>query len=102
MFGTPLADCAPVVEQFLLNKHFRGDLRVFPRVYTDDELRQVKAPTLVLLGEREVIYDPRAALRRAETLMPNVVTALVPGAGHALVFDRPELINERLLAFLAP
>lgn len=99
MFAMPIVKGTPVVEQFLMGKHFRGDYHVYPRVYSDDELRRVRAPTLLLLGEGEIIYDPRAALKRA-SLIPDVETAIVPGARHALTFDQPKIVNRRLLQFL--
>jgi hypothetical protein len=37
---------------------------------------------------------------RARKLIPNIQTAIIPGAGHALNFDQPELVNARLLEFL--
>lgn len=100
VFATPIVDRAPIIEQFVMSKHHRGDVKVYPPVYTDDELRRVKAPTLLLLGEREVIYDPRAALRRAANLIPNIEAAIIPGAGHALTLDQPEIVNVRMLEFL--
>jgi pimeloyl-ACP methyl ester carboxylesterase len=90
----------PVVDQFLVATDFRGDYNVSPRVYGDAELRRIAAPTLVLIGEREVIYDPRAALRRAADLIPDCQAALVPGAGHAVAIDQPEIVNDRILEFL--
>ncbi len=68
---------------------------------TDDQLRQVCSPTLVLLGEREVIYNPKTALKRALRLIPRVEGEIIPGAGHAVSIDQPEVVNRRILDFLA-
>jgi pimeloyl-ACP methyl ester carboxylesterase len=73
---------------------------VFPDAFSDDELRSVSAQTLVLLGDKEIIYDPEDALRRAGSLIPDVRTELVPDTGHLLNLERPELVNQALLAFL--
>jgi pimeloyl-ACP methyl ester carboxylesterase len=73
---------------------------VLPPVYTDDDLRQVRVPTLLLLGDHEVVYDHRAALKRATRLIPSVKAAVIPGAGHALSFDAPELVGGHILEFL--
>ena len=70
-----------------------------PPVVSDAELRTLRPPTLLLLGEQEVIYDRQAAVRRATALMPNVEAAVIPNAGHALNLDQPELVNAKLLAF---
>jgi pimeloyl-ACP methyl ester carboxylesterase len=71
-----------------------------PPVCRDEELRELKMPTLLLFGDHEVIYNAKAALKRATKLIPHVETAVIPGAGHGLNFDRPELVNQRILEFL--
>ncbi len=69
--------------------------------FSDDELRSLRVPTLLLIGEEEVLYDPVGALSRARRLIPGLVGELIPGASHDLVFRQPEIVDERLLAFLA-
>jgi len=101
LYVLPKGNGAPAVQQFLVRTDFRGDYNVFPPVYSDDELRQIRAPTLLLLGDREVIYDPRAALKRALDLIPNIEAEIIPGAGHPLTLEQPEIVNARILAFLA-
>jgi pimeloyl-ACP methyl ester carboxylesterase len=100
IFAQHDVNASPVVEQFLLKTDFQGDYNVLPPVYPDEALRQIKAPTLLLIGAHEIIYDPQAALKRAANLIPNIQTHLIPGAGHALTLDQPELVNARLLEFL--
>jgi pimeloyl-ACP methyl ester carboxylesterase len=95
--GTPAA--RPVVEQMMTPTDFRYTM-VFPSVCTDNELRQLQAPTLLLLGEHDVIYPPRAAEARATRLIPNVQVQQVPGAGHALNLDQPELVSQSILKFV--
>lgn len=73
---------------------------VFPDAFSDDELRSVAADTLVLLGDKEIIYDPRAALQRAEDLLASVRTELMANTGHLMNIERPEFVNSKLLAFL--
>lgn len=100
--GVPSPNAALALKQFLTPTDFRFDYnKVFiPPVFTDNALQQIKAPTLLLLGEREVIYDPKAALKRAANLIPNIETRFIPGAGHALNFDQPEMVNMCILEFL--
>lgn len=71
-----------------------------PRGLTDDELRGIAIPALVLLGGRSPIHDPQRAARRARALLPDVRAEVVPGATHGLPADRPEQVRARLLAFL--
>lgn len=73
---------------------------VFPSQLDDDQLRRVACPTLVLIGEHEMIYDPELALERARRLNADVEAELVPNAGHLLGMERSELVDQRVLAFL--
>jgi pimeloyl-ACP methyl ester carboxylesterase len=75
-------------------------MRVIPSTFTDRELKQIEMPTLLLIGDREVIYSPQAALVRANTLMPNIRGRLVEDAGHALPMERPEVVNRYVSDFL--
>lgn len=77
-----------------------GVLRTFVRGIPDAELRQVAVPTLVLIGEYEAIYDPRRALAKARRAIPNVDADIVPGTGHAAIYDRPDIVNPRVIEFL--
>ncbi|MBV1856193.1 alpha/beta fold hydrolase [Catellatospora tritici] len=77
---------------------FRRRLPVPPPL-TDEELRQLTTPTLVLLGERSQLYDAAAVARRIRTLTSAEV-ALVPGVGHDLPMNCPDRILDRTGAFL--
>ncbi len=91
------------VEQFVLGmKNFRPrpHIRVLPTVFTDDELRQIKAHTMLLIGGKEVIYDSEVAVKRAKQLVQNIKAEVIPNASHGLPIERPELVNERILGFL--
>jgi len=55
----------------------------------------------VLLGEREIFFDPRAVIAQAHRVLADLrVAEVVPGAGHALASDRAAFVNERALRFL--
>lgn len=97
--GTASPNAAPMIKQLLTPTDFRYQM-FFPRVNRDDELRQLRASTLLLLGEHEVIYSPKSALKRAMKLIPRIEADIIPGAGHAVNIDQPEAVNQRILAFL--
>jgi pimeloyl-ACP methyl ester carboxylesterase len=90
------------VNQFGLGiKYFRYPKgSVFPSVFTDEELSSLRTPTLLLLGDKEVIYDPRKALQRAERLIPEITSRLIPDAGHLLNVDQPSLLADGLIEFI--
>jgi len=74
---------------------------IFPDVYSDEELRQIGLPALLLIGAGEKIYKPKKAIERAQRLMPNLTAEIIPNAGHTLNMERPEIINSRVLEFLS-
>ena len=82
------------------NFHLRHQIRVLPTVFTDDELRQIKTRTLLLIGGKEVIYDSAAAMKRAKQLIQHIEAEVVPNASHGLPMEQAELVNERILEFL--
>jgi pimeloyl-ACP methyl ester carboxylesterase len=73
---------------------------VYPSQIADAELAGLGCRTLVLLGDREMIYDPNEAARRAAELIADCEVEVVPGVGHLLGMQRPDLVNARLNAFL--
>jgi pimeloyl-ACP methyl ester carboxylesterase len=101
LLGTSARAAMPAIQQMMTPTDFRYTM-VLPKVCTDADLRHVRAPTLLLLGDREVVYDHRAALKRATNLIPKIQVALIPDAGHGLVFDQPDLVNRLILEFLGP
>ncbi len=50
---------------YLLLKHGKSANQVFPSVMSDEQLKQLKIPTLLIYGDREVIYEYVIAAQRA-------------------------------------
>jgi pimeloyl-ACP methyl ester carboxylesterase len=80
-------------------KHWSAPL-IAPEVLADEELQQIKVPTLLLIGREESLYDPQAAVDRATRLMPDVRAELIPDASHLLPTEQPEAVDARISAFL--
>lgn len=72
-----------------------------PTVFSDEELRSILAPTLLLIGEREVIYRPSAVIARAEHTLPSVESAIIPAANHNAEYTAAGTVNAHLLRFLS-
>lgn len=88
-------------QMFLGVKHFRfARGGIYPTVFADDELRGLHLPTLLLIGEHEQLSGPHEALDRARRLVPGVQAELIPGAGHMLIMEQADLVNQRVLEFL--
>jgi pimeloyl-ACP methyl ester carboxylesterase len=58
------------------------------------------APTLLLLGEREAVFDPVAAASLGRRLLPNVTVETLPEVGHLMNIERPDLVDTRIGEFL--
>jgi len=97
--GVASSNAASSIKQLMTPTDFRYKM-FFPPVNTDDEWRRILASTLLLVGEREVINNPKTALRRAKNLIPHIEADIIPGAGHALNLDQPEMVKQRILGFL--
>jgi len=69
-------------------------------VFDTRRLRRIRAPTLLLIGSRETLYEPGAMLALARSRMPRLETGMVPDADHIAAMAQPDAVNERILAFL--
>ena len=57
---------------------------------------KVSCPALLILGERDMMTPVRATHALAEAI-PNVETMVFPGAGHALLSERPDPVLDALI-----
>lgn len=87
-------------QMYLGSRYFRVQGGVLPDVFSDEELRSMQVPTLLLIGQQEVLYDPEAALGRARRLIPNFEGELVPGASHEMTISQHEIVDKRILEFV--
>jgi pimeloyl-ACP methyl ester carboxylesterase len=69
----------------------------FPAVLTDDELRAIDVPVLLVTGARSALLTPAQARARG-SLMLHAEVAVVPGSHGG--FNRIGELNERIAAFI--
>jgi pimeloyl-ACP methyl ester carboxylesterase len=84
-------------------KHFRMPLetaRIGPAVVSDEALRTLPVPTLLLIGDHEVISDPASALERARRLIPDFRGELVSGSRHEMYVRQHRIVDARVLEFI--
>jgi 3-oxoadipate enol-lactonase len=60
----------------------------------------LRTPTLVLVGEEDILTPPRYGRAVAAALSRGEV-ALLPATGHACFLETPKPFVQRVLAFLA-
>ena len=63
------------------------------------ELPKIKVPTLVMVGEEDVISPPAEA-REMASLLPSARLEVIPKAGHLTPYENPEAANAAILRFL--
>ena len=73
--------------------------RVWPRVYTREELGRIRAPVLLLLGDHERIYRPQAAAGAARALLQSVTVSVIPAAHHIAAIAQPIAVTAEIRRF---
>ena len=68
-----------------------------PGILTDDELRAITVPVLLVTGARSALLTPAQARARGN-LMPHAEVAVVPGSHGG--FNRISELNDRIAAFI--
>jgi pimeloyl-ACP methyl ester carboxylesterase len=64
-----------------------------------EELALIKAPTLVMMAETDVpTVEHAAAMTRS---IPDAHLAVIPGADHMVMFQKPHVVNTLFLDFFA-
>jgi pimeloyl-ACP methyl ester carboxylesterase len=71
-----------------------------PLPYSDDDLRGVGVPALILAGDRDDWCAPLDDILRMYRLIPRAELAVVPGADHGFLFSRPAAFTSVVLDFL--
>ncbi len=67
---------------------------------SEDGVRGVRVPTLLMTGERSPAYLLRLS-DRLERLLPNTERVEIVAASHAMQEENPGAVNEAILGFLA-
>jgi pimeloyl-ACP methyl ester carboxylesterase len=93
----PLWD--PLFEAVL--RHGSTANRVFPRIFTAEELQAIEAPALLLLGDRERIYNPEAAALAAVRSLPGLDVRVIRRAHHIAAIAQPEAISAEIRRFIS-
>jgi pimeloyl-ACP methyl ester carboxylesterase len=65
-------------------------------------LSQIQAPTLIIAGEDELagIYSTRDDVLEAQRVMPDARLVTVPGAGHMVLVEQPEVGTAAITEFI--
>lgn len=80
--------------QKLIGKNFNFRREQFP-LFSDAELSQLTMPSLLFVGQKDVIFHSLKTAQRYRNLVPNAKVNVLPEAGHTLI----GLVDD-ILAFL--
>jgi len=79
---------------------FSSLLLSFSQLDITGDLYKITAPTLVVAGEEDIL-KPRHYSEIIADRIPHAEFAVIPGAGHAALWEKAEVFNSLLLGFLA-
>ncbi|MEV6866327.1 alpha/beta hydrolase [Streptosporangium subroseum] len=94
-----LAELPEIMAPVMIGARAFRPYRKPARLFTDEEMRKVTVPTQVILARRSKLMRPARALARAQRLLPLTRGEIVPGVGHGIPQEAPDLVNERILTF---
>lgn len=63
-----------------------------------EALRRVRCPTLLVVGSEDRVTPPSES-EEAARLMPNARLVVVEGAGHLILYEKPEEVNRLIREF---
>lgn len=73
--------------------------RAISELDTEPRLAEIRMPTLVIIGEKDLSV-PVSRAREMAGRIPGAAFHVVPGAPHMAPLERPQLFNRPLLEFL--
>ena len=88
----------------LLRNHRVGFTRavtgVIERAGVYEDIKQIRVPTLIIVGDQDVATVPAKA-ERIHAQIPGSRLVIIPGAGHTSTVEESEAVNQALLEFFA-
>jgi pimeloyl-ACP methyl ester carboxylesterase len=85
---------------YLTLKYGKSANQVFPKVFKDDELGRIETPTLIIYGDKEVIYNVPKSIERAKKYLRNIKVDIIPNANHITAASNAKLTNASIIEFL--
>jgi len=81
---------------YVLKRLYRNSLITWPG---RELLPQVKTPTLVIIGQRDITF-PKASQHAVADLIPGAEKLTVPVSAHLVQLERPDAVNRAIQRFL--
>jgi pimeloyl-ACP methyl ester carboxylesterase len=71
-----------------------------PNLPSEDDLKKIKAPTLIVWGDRDQFLPVENAVEMYQ-LIPNAQLAVIPNADHFVTRSRVDLFSSLVKEFLS-
>lgn len=88
-------EMAVSAEVFLKNFHMQDT----PHRLSRRDLNKIMVPTMLLVGRHDTFFDPEKVVSYIKENLPKAQTEIIEDIGHVVYFEKPELINLRILEF---
>ncbi|MBS4174464.1 alpha/beta hydrolase [Bacillus sp. FJAT-49736] len=91
-----------IFDQFIYGVlHYKWKVSpIIPKVIPAEKLKTIEVPTLLLMGDKEVIYNPNRAIVQAKASIPHIETVMLPNTSHCLFIEDAEKANDLVIDFL--
>jgi pimeloyl-ACP methyl ester carboxylesterase len=74
--------------------------RIAWKGFSSDELKSIQAPVLIAAGDHDVLVPPVEHHLEMSRLIPNAQLAVIPDAGHFVLYEDPEKLLPIVANFL--
>lgn len=81
-----------------LEKDSKNKFVTHMKPFSNDKLKSLQMPVLVLIGDDDMINEERTV--EIANMLPNGKGEVIQNAGHFLSIDQAKEVNEKILAFL--
>jgi pimeloyl-ACP methyl ester carboxylesterase len=78
---------------------FLNDMKACDRFDILDRIERISTPLLAIVGEADDMTPPKYSLFMADKL-PNARAVVIPGGGHMVFAEKPDLLNHDIEEFL--
>ncbi len=73
----------------------------FLKLDITDQLNQIKIPTCVIGGEKDILKPPKKYSKIIHENIPNSEIHVIPDSGHVVTWEKPNEFNEIVMNFLS-
>jgi pimeloyl-ACP methyl ester carboxylesterase len=89
-----------IKKMFLANAKYGRSRILNPTDVPESEVKKIKAPLLIIIGDRDPIFKLEKAKDYCNKINPSIRFEVIQGEGHLFALNKTELTNKLILEFL--